>query len=132
MRPKIAQRLNSPNVKVVNYRDCKCEMIYDEVSDEFFNDTGELENYYDNNNPDLPYPQYVYGTYFKPVKLDLDYMLGSTYEDCTDNYIEDFIEDSLNGVEELRKAVNKFNESNKEIGCYYEDFKTIVKLNWEE
>lgn len=132
MRPKITERLNSPNVKIVNHKDYKRRMIYDEISDEFFNNIEELQKYYDNNAVSLPYPKYVYGTYFKPIKLDLDYILQITYEDCTDNYIKDFIEDSLNGVEELRKAVNKFNKSNegKKFGYYYyEDFKLIVKLN---
>lgn len=131
MKPKITKRLNSPNVKVINYKDYKGEKIYDEVTEEYFNDIGELEDYYDNYTDSLPYPHYAYGSYFKPFKLDLDFILQSTYEDCTDDVIS-FLEDSLNGVEELRKAINKFNEVNKEIGCYYEDFRTIVKLNLED
>lgn len=127
MRPEITKRLNYPNVKVINYKDCKCEMIYDEATEEYFYDIGELQDYYDNNTDSLPYPQYVYGTYFEPVQLNLDYIL----ENACEEHAEDII-NCLNGVEELREAINRFNEANKKTGSYYEDFKTVVKLNWEE
>ena len=124
MRP-ISERLDNPNVKVINYKDYTGEFIYDEVSNHFFRDLEEMKNHY----IDLDFlPRYVYGTKLVPMRLDLDYILQNTYEDCTDD-IEGFIEDSLNGVEELKDAVNKFNEKNKHIkGYYVADFNVIVKL----
>ena len=123
MRP-ISERLDNPNVKVINYKDYTGEFIFDEVSNYFFKDLEKIKNHYIN----LDLPRYIYGTKLVPMRLDLDYILQNTYEDCTDD-IEGFIEDSLNGVEELRQAVNKFNERNKHIkGYYVADFNTIVKL----
>ena len=125
MNRTISERLDNPNVKVINYKDYTGEFIYDEVSNHFFRDLEEMKNHY----IDLNFlPRYVYGTKLVPMRLDLDYILQNTYEDCTDD-IEGFIEDSLNGVEELKDAVNKFNEKNKHIkGYYVADFNTIVKL----
>lgn len=124
MRP-ISERLDKPNVKVINYKDYTGEFIFDEVSNHFFKDLEEIKNHYIN----LDFlPRYIYGTKLVPMRLDLDYILQNTYEDCTDD-IEGFIEDSLNGVEELKDAVNKFNEKNKHIkGYYVADFNVIVKL----
>ena len=124
MRP-ISERLDNPNVKVINYKDYTGEFIFDEVSNHFFKDLEEIKNHYIN----LDFlPRYIYGTKLVPMRLDLDYILQNTYEDCTDD-IEGFIEDSLNGVEELKDAVNKFNEKNKHIkGYYVADFNVIVKL----
>lgn len=124
MRP-ISERLDNLNVKVIDYKDYTGEFIYDEVSNHFFKDLEEIKNHYIN----LDFlPRYIYGTKLVPMRLDLDYILQNTYEDCTDD-IEGFIEDSLNGVEELKDAVNKFNERNKHIkGYYVADLNTIVKL----
>lgn len=123
MRP-ISERLDNPNVKVINYKDYTGEFIFDEISNYFFKDLEEIKNHYIN----LDLPRYIYGTKLVPMRLDLDYILQNTYEDCTDD-IEGFIEDSLNGVEELKDAVNKFNEKNKHIkGYYVADFNVIVKL----
>lgn len=124
MEPKITQRLDDVNV-VIKYEYYTGEFIYDEVSNHFFRDLEEMKNHY----IDLDFlPRYVYGTKLVPMRLDLDYILQITYEDCTDD-IESFIEDSLNGVEELKDAVNKFNEKNKHIkGYYVVDFNVIVKL----
>lgn len=125
MNRTISERLDNPNVKVINYKDYTGEFIYDEVSNHFFRDLEEMKNHY----IDLDFlPRYVYGTKLVPMRLDLDYILQNTYEDCTDD-IESFIEDSLNGVEELRKAIDKFNKKNEHIkGYYVADFNVIVKL----
>ena len=45
---------------------------------------------------------------------------------CSDH--EGDIEDNLNGVEELEKAIKKFNDDNTGVGSYYPDFNTLVKL----
>ena len=124
MEPKITQRLDDVNV-VIKYEYYTGEFIYDEVSNRFFKSLAEMKNHYMNSDF---LPRYVYGTKLVPMRLDLDYILQNTYEDCTDD-IESFIEDSLNGVEELRKAIDKFNKKNEHIkGYYVADFNVIVKL----
>nr|DAY60594.1 MAG TPA: hypothetical protein [Caudoviricetes sp.] len=76
MRPKITKRLNSPNVKLINYKDYKGEKIYDEVTEEYFNDIGELEDYYDNYTVSLPYPQYANGKEKIPTEIIFNLMKG--------------------------------------------------------
>lgn len=128
MRQILMKALNNPNLRVINYKDYSGKFIYDDCTKKFFKDLKKLKKYYKDQH--LAFlPQYVYGTCLKSVKLDLDYMLTVTYEDCTDDVIN-FIEDGLNGVEELKEAVNRFNEANKEVRNYWVDLNTIVKLNW--
>ncbi|MFQ9545311.1 MAG: hypothetical protein ACLR02_09865 [Clostridium sp.] len=137
---KITQRLNSPNVKIIDYKDYNGGFVYDEVSKKYFSNINGLKRYYDNILINVPYPHYVYSTYFEPYKLDLINILEDTYGNYLDTMLEKqsleninentYLENLLNGVKELRKAINKFNESNKEIGDYCVDYNTIIKLNW--
>ena len=54
------------------------------------------------------------------------FILTFTKDACYDH--EGDIEDNLNGVEELEKAIKKFNDDNTGVGSYYPDFNTLVKL----
>lgn len=122
---KIEDRLNDTEVKVINYADYKGGMILDDTSCKFFDDLDSIKDYYNALNKEIP--QYVYGTRFKSIKINLTEILEEAYENVTDD-ITNFIESRVNGVEELQAAINKFNEINKEIGNYYWDWNTIVEL----
>lgn len=122
---KIENRLNDTEVKVINYADYGDGMIFDDTSWKFFDDLDSIKDYYNALNKEIP--QYVYGTRFKSIKINLTEILEEAYEDVTDD-ITNFIESRVNGVEELQVAINKFNEINKEIGNYYWDWNTVVEL----
>ncbi|WWU65591.1 hypothetical protein QJR26_04315 [Clostridium baratii] len=68
-------------------------------------------------------PKHVYAVYFEPVKLDLERIL----EDACEDHVED-IEYSLEGVEDLRKVIDKFNEVNSSVGTYNLDVDKVIKL----
>ena len=108
-------------VKVVDYKNYDEPYIYDNESGEYFSCVDTMEDYYKDNN--LEMPKYAYGVYFEPVKLDLDYIL----ENACEEHHEDALY-SLDCVGELREAIDKFNEDNKGNGSYFEDINTIVKL----
>lgn len=78
--------------------DCKWESQSFEIIDEI---------YY------LFAPEYIWATDFKPLKLDL----GNILEWATEEHHET-VNDYMKGVEELRIAIDKFNELNKSIGSY--------------
>lgn len=108
-------------VKVVDYKTYDEPYIYDNESGEYFSCVDTMEDYYKDNN--LEMPKYAYGVYFEPVKLDLDYIL----ENACEEHHEDALY-SLDCVGELKQAIDKFNEGNKGNGSYFEDINTIVKL----
>lgn len=108
-------------VKVVDYKTYDEPYIYDNESGEYFSCVDTMEDYYKDNN--LEMPKYAYGVYFEPVKLDLDYIL----ENACEEHHEDALY-SLDCVGELKQAIDKFNEDNKGNGSYFEDINTIVKL----
>lgn len=111
----IQDRLNDFRVKIVNLEDYKGKFLYDEKTKKFF-ELKELKDLY-------VLPKYMYGTYYKPVKIYLDEILEKIYDEY-----EEVTIDHLNGVEELKKAIDKFNKDNKQIGTYYENYNVIVKL----
>lgn len=112
---------NVKTVKVINYREYEEPYLYDNETGEFFSCVDVMEDYYKDNN--LQMPKYAYGVYFVPIQLDLDYIL----EDACEEHHEDALY-SLDGVGELREAIDKFNEDNKMSGSYFYDINTIVEL----
>lgn len=117
----IEKRLTQKGVKVINYKEYDEPYLFDMDTDKYFSCIDTMKDYYTDNN--LEMPKYVYGVYFEPVILDLDYIL----ENACEEHAED-IEYSLNGVSELKEAIEKFNKDNKTTGSYYEDINTIVEL----
>lgn len=123
---KIEERLKEWNktrrpVEVINYKEYNEPYIYDAETREYFSCIDTMEDYYNDNN--LEMPKYAYGVYFEPISLDLDYILESACEEHHEDAIS-----FLDGVSELSEAIDKFNEDNKSNGTYYEDINTIVKL----
>lgn len=109
------------HLKIVNYVDYDEPYIYDVETNEYFNDVDAMDTYYKENK--LEMPKYAYGVYFKSIELDLDCIL----EDACEEHHEDALY-SLDCVEDLRKAINQFNEDNKGNGSYFEDTNTIIEL----
>lgn len=58
-------------------------------------------------------PEYIWATEFEPFRLDLGWIL----EHYLDNHHET-VSDYYKGGEELKIAINKFNEINKNVGSY--------------
>lgn len=50
-------------------------------------------------------------------------------ERIADNGYEDFDADDLNGLEELKAAIEKFNEANKDVVSYEPDYGVAILLN---
>ena len=120
----IEQRIKDKNYNnIIKYKDYDLRVLYDDTTDKYFVDIDEMTSYYKEHN--LYMPRYVYGCYFEPAELDLEWML-----ECVCDEHAEGIYDSLYGVEELQKAVDKFNKINRdnEIGSFYEDYRTIIDL----
>lgn len=78
-------------------------------------------------DPDLARPGFVWATTSRPVvNIDADDVIGLITEDRPESWEES----DLNGVEELKEALAKFNAANPSL-MYEPDFKVIVPLNWE-
>lgn len=113
----IEDRINDRGVKVIDYKDYKGKFLYDDKLDEFFENLEEVRKRYKIQ------PQYMYGTYYRSIKINLYNLLEYVCEDLAEGTI-----DCLIGVEELQEAVDKFNKLNEENGTYYEDNHVIVRL----
>lgn len=120
---KIEERIKNFKhvVKVVNYIDYDEPYIYDNETGEYFSCFDAMEDWYKDN--DLEIPKYAYGVYFVPIQLDLDYILESACEEHHEDALY-----SLDCVEELKEAIDKFNKDNRGNGSYFEDINTIVQL----
>ena len=120
----IEQRIKDKNYNnIIKYKDYDLRVLYDDTTDKYFVGIDEMTSYYKEHN--LYIPRYVYGCYFEPVELDLEWML-----ECVCDEHAEGIYDNLYGVEELSKAVDKFNKINRyyEIGSFYENYRTIIDL----
>ena len=113
--------MNLENKKIIELKDYEGEYLYDNRLDKFFENLDEIKSCYESLGFEIP--KYLYGTFFEAVSLNLNSILKDA---CYDH--EGDIEDNLIGVEELEKAINKFNEDNTGVGSYYPDFNTLVKL----
>lgn len=117
----IENRINQGGVRVIKIKDYDVDMFYDENSDMYFSEVELMEEHYEDKN--LNMPRYVYGCIFEPIKLDVDSILESACEE----HHED-ARDSLDSVSELREAIEKFNDDNKNNGSYFDDISLIIDL----
>lgn len=115
------EKLKEKGIKVINYMEEGLEYIYDDEHEEYFSCIDTMEDWFSIRN--LPIPKYAFGTKLEPVNLDLDCILENACEDHAEG-----VEDMLEGVSELRAAIDKFNKDNLDVGSYYPDYKTVVKL----
>lgn len=109
------------NVTIVNFKDYKNDFLYDEESDKYFSDINEMDDWYRINKWDMP--KFAYGCKFYKFELNLEHVLESE----ADDHHEDIL-DCIDGVSELRLAIEKFNKDNEQNGSYSEDYMTIVEL----
>lgn len=94
------------NSDIIDYKDYKGKYLYDEGTDKFYSDLEEIKKECE------IIPKYMWATYYKPISIDLEYILDDICEeyDCT--------VDSLLGVDYLKKAIELFNNLNKDKGYY--------------
>ncbi|WP_338631250.1 hypothetical protein [Clostridium baratii] len=117
----IDKRINLNNVAVIDINNYKEDYLYDLKTEKYFSSFDEMKKHYTEENKKLP--KYIYAVYFEQVKLDLERIL----EDACEDHDED-IEYSLDGVEELIQAIDKFNEVNSSVGTYNLDVDKVIKL----
>ena len=104
------------NKNIIEYKDYKGKCLYDERTDKFFKNLEEIEENYE------VLPSYMYATYYETALINLEYLLDNLCEEY------DITTDSLSGLEDLEKAINLFNDLNKDIKCYYPNMNIKVKL----
>lgn len=117
----IENKLNKIGIETINYKNYEEAYLFDEKSDKYFTCIDTMEDYYKDNN--LEMPRYAYGCSFEPVKLDTYDIL----EQATEEHAEDMM-NMVDGVTELKEAIEKFNEVNKNNGSYFMDCNTIIEL----
>ena len=94
------------NSDIIDYKDYKGKYLYDEGTDKFYSDLEEIKKECE------IIPKYMWATYYKPISIDLEYIL----EDICEEY--DCTVESLLGVDYLKKAIELFNNLNKDKGYY--------------
>ena len=109
--------------RIINYRDYEGEVLYDPDTDEYYENIGVMELYYEDEGEEMP--RYAYGCEFIPVQADAGWIL-----DCISDDHAKGVRDSIVGIDKLEEAINEFNRANKEamVGSYYEDLGTIIEL----
>lgn len=115
------EKLKEKDIKVIDYMDKDLVYIYDDKTEEYFGCIDTMEDWYSMNG--LEMPKYAYGTYLEPVSLDVDWILEYACEEHAEG-----VEDMLDGISELREAIEQFNKDNRKVGTYFPDYKTVVKL----
>lgn len=104
---------------------------YSGGSDGFFESPKEfMEQLNDDidRDPDLVRPEFVWATVSRPiVNISVDDVLSLITEDRPENWDEG----DLNGVDELKVAIEAFNAANPSL-MYEPDRKVIVPLDWSE
>jgi hypothetical protein len=93
----------------------------------YFRSLGELVDFLEDDEREV-WPEYIFICKEQPFPgADIDSIIENVtcemYEDAADN---------LNGLEELEKAINAFNEANKNMITYYPDYKRMVKVPKKE
>lgn len=104
------------NKNIIEYKDYKGKCLYDERTDKFFKSLEKIKEEYE------VLPLYMYAAYYRPVSIDLKYILDNLCEEY------DTTTDSLLGLEDLKKEIDIFNNLNKNIGYYYPNMNIKVKL----
>jgi len=99
-------------------------MIYDPFGDKYYMDLDDLEEDYYSYSAEDTLPKYVYGTTKQSIRLDvnniLEYECDNLHEDAYDN---------LDGIKELREAIEKFNEVNKtNTATFWMNYKIAIIL----
>jgi len=115
------EKLKDKHVKVIGYATEGLDWIYEPEYDNWFNCIDEMEDWFESR--DLELPKYAYGSYFMPFSLDIDNIIENEAEEYDDE-----ITDRLDGVAELREAIEEFNKVNSRNGSYQVDYWTVVKL----
>ena len=115
------EKLKDKNVKVIGYATDGLDYIYEPEHDNWFDSIDDLEDWFELQG--LEVPKYAYGSYFMSFSLDIDNII----EDKSEEHHEDVIS-SLDGMAELREAIEEFNNANKKNGTYQVDYWTVVKL----
>lgn len=98
--------------------------------DDYFQDMDDLlERLYCEGEDDetRELPEWAFCCTTKPVSLDASRVI----EWATDDHFDDAA-DHLCGVEELEKAIDAFNEANKEVVSWNVDYKRKVRIPREE
>jgi hypothetical protein len=93
-------------------------------NDGFFDSLGTMVEELEDNTPPEEWPEYAFICNEQPFGgIDLT----SVLESCTDDMYEDAADD-LKGVDELRAAIDRFNDINKELHSYQPDYKRAVRV----
>ena len=109
----------------IKYSEYEGEGLY--YGDSYYFDIDELleDAEYSSEEGDDP-PQYAWACTSHPV---CDLSLGRIIDNATDDAYEDFDQMSLHGLDDLKKAIDTFNELNKNHLSYSVDFKRAILLN---
>lgn len=110
--------------KKINIKDYQDNFIYDINTERYFQDIDDLEEYYEDEEMELP--DYVYGCV--AIEFNLD-MYGIVQDELLDNHFEDaydFVDmDSLNN---LQKIVDEWTKA-QGIVSYEKDYNLAILLN---
>lgn len=99
------------------------EYVYDGESDKFY---ASLEEYLDDCHwYDATPSAYLFATTSEPInRINSEYFIESIYENFSDEY-----EPSINGLDELQIAIDKFYEVNSHITVLLPDYGRVVLID---
>lgn len=117
----IEDRIKNNKVKVIELKDYKDECVYDDITENYYSSVNSMIDYYNIIKKEIP--KYVYACEFYNFSLDIDSILESE----SDEFDEDIL-NRLEGYEELKQAIDEFNDKNKNEGSWWYDYSTVVKI----
>lgn len=107
--------------KKVKYSEYNIGCLWDEQTDKYFYDVGEMEDYYEDE--DLEMPKWCYGCTEVPFEIDIDHAI----ENASEEMYEDFDNQDINDLEELYDYIEQWNKK-QTAKAYYSDYDTVVLL----
>ena len=97
--------------------------------DGFFESVGDLHDFC--GDDEIAIPQYAWTC--TPTQFAFIDFSEIEQGICENNAYEDFDPGDLNGVDEIKKAIDAFNESNKELVSYSPDYsKSVLLSQWSK
>lgn len=117
-----AEKIRFDKAKKISWAEYIDGFIYDQNTEKYFEYIGDMEDYY--GDEDLDMPSYIYACIKVPFAIDMEDVVENT---CNYEHYEDAYQD-IDKLDELKKFVDDWCKEQKVV-TYYQDSSTVILLD---